>query len=213
MRASRANTIFILCLLLILALSLIFMPKSISGFYQAQHLQNINLDHIEGESLGSGKSLIAYLILMKILHTILDSDIVATVQYSGLASALCLFCAYVILFSAFPGSKSVKVFLALGFCLLTGPGMLSGYVGSYATFISILIFSLIVNERIGYQKRFILLVILWACLGLFWHSMYALTYVFITALLLCYAVPEIIKTKRIPSNLLFFVLFTIMFIF
>lgn len=213
MRSIRTNFIFIAISLLIFVSALMFMPKSISGFYQAQLLQNINLDHFENGSLGFGKSLVAYLILMKILHTILGFDIVTTVQLSGLASVLCLFCAYALLFHVVPGSKTVKIIVTLGCCFLSGPETLSGYVGAYATFLCIAIFSLIINERIKYREKFIIIILLWTCLGFFWHSLHVMTYILVAALLLCYTIPKVIRTKEFPRIFHFFALFTILFIF
>lgn len=165
--------------ILILLATVVLLPKSLLGFYHVQTFSAIYLSDLMDTKF---KSVVAYVIFIKILSLIFKGSILSISNIAGIASVLSVIFSYILLFRVVDGdskSKTIASFLypVLMICSSCS-NVLVGYVSGLSMILYFIIsfFFLDKRRKYNYVSLFFVALISWITLGLFWHSVYVMAF-------------------------------------
>lgn len=195
------------------------MPKSLLGFYHVQTFSMMYLpDFGMNSGEGSAKSLIGYLILMKVLSILCDASPLLTSILAGISSILSVILAYILLFRVGDGDKKIKIIVSFLYPIIliaSAPSsILVGYVSGFSLILYFVILFFFITKRRehNYKSFFLMALITWITLGLFWHTVHIMTYIIIMTYVILSNIHKICIGKNNRQwNIL--ILFTVLFIF
>ncbi len=196
---------------------LLLIPISYLGFYQAQMLSLIFDLSISIQNFPGIKSIIAYLILIKILNIFTNTQLFTTIQISAFISLISLFLSYYFFINLFNIDKKIKTFTILFypvlFLLFAPTSIFAGYLSSFSLLISIIILFLFSKkqERKDKLQISILVVICWIALGFYWHSIQVMTIAIIAVYWVLITLYNNQNT-RINQNSILFLIISVLFI-
>lgn len=218
MNRIKKYTLFYFITVTALAFSL--RSHSLGGAYQPSIVSNIFLPDLGINSYISVNpiSTIGYVSLMKIFYLVVGTDIVMSTNIAGIYSIFAIIFSYQLFLSVLPGDTNVKKFIGYIYPLLLiglDTSILRGYVFSFTIPLCfvILFFLLNKNTQRNYTSMFLIALISWISLGLFWHTLFTLTFILICFYLIFPYIFNPMENKtKIKWNLFILVVVTFIFI-
>jgi len=212
-KISRINSglLFLLCLALIILIAYALLPQSVGGYWGVHMTSNAYLPDLGLDSklaTVNSRPVIAYVVLVNVISTTLDTGPLATSHIMGLLSVLLVILSYLLLLRVLPGSNKAKMavlgIFPIFYIAWNAPALLSGYVLGPTIILSFsVLFCVLYQHRYksqDYTAIFLILLISLGALGVFWHSMFTATFLLIVAFIVVTAIPGILRKEKLVVN-------------
>ncbi len=212
-KISRINSglLFLLCLTLIILIAYVLLPQSMGGYWGVHMTSNAYLPDLGFDSelaTVNSRPVIAYVVLINVISTTLDTGPLATSHIMGLLSVLLVILSYLLLLRVLPGGNKAKMavlgIFPIFYIAWNAPGLLSGYVLGPAMILSFsALFCVLYQHRYksqNYIAIFLVLLTSLGALGVFWHSLFTAMFLLIVSFIAVTAIPGILRKEKLVVN-------------
>jgi hypothetical protein len=156
----------------------------------------------------NSRPVIAYVVLINVISTTLDTGPLATSHIMGLLSVLFVILSYLLLLRVLPGGNKAKMavlgIFPIFYIAWNALGLLSGYVLGPTMILSFsALFCVLYQHRYksqNYIAIFLVLLISLGALGVFWHSFFTATFLLIVSFIAVTAIPRILRKEKLVVN-------------
>jgi len=212
-KISRINSglLFLLFLTLIILTAYLLLPQSVGGYWGVHMTSNAYLPDLGFDSelaTVNSRPVIAYVVLINVISTTLNTEPLATSHIMGLLSVLFVILSYLLLLRVLPTGNKAKMavlgIFPIFYIAWHAPGLLSGYVLGPAMILSFsALFCVLYQHRYksqNYIAIFLVLSISLGALGVFWHSFFTATFLLIVSFIAVTAIPGILRKEKLVVN-------------
>ena len=212
-KISRINSglLFLLFLTLIILIAYLLLPQSLGGYWGVPMTSNAYLPDLGFDSelaTVNSRPVIAYVVLINVISTTLNTEPLATSHIMGLLSVLFVILSYLLLLHVLPAGNKAKMavlgIFPIFYIAWYAPALLSGYVLGPAMILSFsALFCILYQHRYKSQNHiaiFLVLLISLGALGVFWHTLFTATFLLIVSFTAVTAIPGILRKEKLVVN-------------